>query len=124
MTWGKFPQMKDTMAEPYTLKDFIDEYMSAHPEIDSYNKFAQHAKVSATIIGRVVREGHKPDLEVIKKIADATHTPRRLVLKIVHPELFDDELSVSDELLTQMINRLPGPIRDVIIKFIRVSGSE
>lgn len=113
------------MTRPYTLKDFIDEYMRDHPEIDSYNKFAQHIGVSATTIGEIIKGRHKPGIDFLTKMAEATNTDFILLVQIAYPEQAGKgRSSPSSQLLADRINRLPNPLREMLIRLIRSYDEE
>lgn len=125
MTWGKLPQIKVSMTEPYTLKDFIDEYIHDHPEIDSYNKFAQRIGVASSTILDVVKGKHKPGIDFLTKMADATNTDFILLVQIAYPEQAGKgRSSPSSQLLAERINRLPDPLRNMLIRLIRSYDEE
>lgn len=114
------------MTEPYTLKDFIDDYMRDHPELDSYNKFAQFTGVSASMIGEIVRNGHKPGIDVIGQIADATNFDFLSLVAIVYPERSKQNRpsSARAQLLAQRIEKLPAPVREIIERLIGTYGGD
>lgn len=119
MSWGKISLLRKNMNEPYTLKDFIDDYMRDHPEIDSYNKFAQLIGTSASTVSEITK-GHQPGIDIIGKIAEATKSDFLLLVQIAYPEYVTKEkLSPTAQLLAEQINRLPNPLRGILIKFIR-----
>lgn len=128
MDMGKISQLRDDMPELHDIVDmkgFIDWYMANHPEIDSYNKFAQFVHVASSTIDDYIKGKRKPEVPIIKRIAQRTNTDPVVLLKIVYPDFVDDNtLSAADELLAQSINRLPNPIRDVIVKLIRFYTGE
>lgn len=120
MGWRNLSLFRENMAEPYTLKDFIDDYMRDHPEIDSYNKFAQAIGASASTVSDIVKGKYRPGIELLGKIAEATSTDFLLLVQITYPEhVSPARLSPTAQLLAEQINRLPNPLRQILIRFIR-----
>lgn len=102
-----------------TLKDYIEGYIKQNNL--SIREFARHCGVSYQAIFNILNKPeYKPDVITLDKIADHTGISIVTMLKMVYPEAFkdDDSLTPQSELVAQAFENAPESVQDLVLRLI------
>lgn len=107
---------------PLTLRDFILDEM--HKRDMSGRQFAEFVGVAQSTISRAIdeREPTGPGVELMLKLADATHTDVTTIFALAFPDVAArTKLSPDAALMAQRIEQLPEHLQEAIRVLIRGS---
>lgn len=101
-----------------TLKQYIEAYMKEH-EISSAREFAGSCGLSHQVINNILEdEAYEPRVSTLKKISEYTGVKMSSLLKMVYPDSYDENLTVTSELVAQAFETAPQSIQEAVLKLV------